>query len=241
MRMAWAARTAVAGQAPNRTSILKSPCSNRGFTLVEVLVVIAIVVITFSIAVPVARSLVARSHAVYCAVNLRQIGLATMMYAGDNQMRLPVTSHQRSQSGKSWTLTLQPYASGTISFKCPKDPDSRRAYTYLINDFLTPNPAGAPDLDFSRLAMIDQPAATLLFAEASPDYRNTDHLHFSDYHGGKLPPEVFEHQVATEAHSGKANYLFADGHVETLSKREVLARLDAENSRFIDPSPPTNP
>lgn len=231
----------MSGWLPNRSSILNSHDSNRGFSLVELLVVIAIIVITLSIAVPVARSLVARSHAVNCAVNLRQIGLATMMYAGDNQMRLPVTSHQRSQGGKSWTLTLQPYASGTITFKCPKDPDRKRAYTYLINDFLTPNPAGAPDLDFSRLAMIDQPAATLLFAEASPAYRNTDHLHFSDFHGGKLPREVFEYQVATEAHSNKANYLFADGHVETLSRREVLARLHAGNSRLIDPSPPTNP
>ena len=220
---------------------MKSHDFYRGFSLVELLVVIAITVVTLSISIPVARSFLARSHSVNCAVNLRQIGLATMMYAGDNQMRLPVTSHQRSQGGKSWTLTLQPYASGIISFKCPQDPDKKRVYTYLINDFLTPNPAGAPHLDYSRLALLDQPAATLLFGEASASYRNTDHFHFSDYHGGKLPPEVFEHQVATQVHSGKANYLFADGHIETLSKGEVGLRLAALNSRFIDPSQSNKP
>ena len=202
------------------------------------LVVVSIMLVLTAVAVPVWRSLVTRSHAVNCASNLRQIGLATMMYASDNQMTLPVTSHQRRQGGKSWTLTLQPYASGTITFKCADDEVHERPYTYLINDFLTPNPAGAPHLDFSRLSKIDRPEATFLFAEASADYQNTDHFHFSDHHGHPVPPSVFEQQVAVERHGGKSNYLFTDGHVETLSWWETRTRLRADASRFVDPSSP---
>jgi prepilin-type N-terminal cleavage/methylation domain-containing protein/prepilin-type processing-associated H-X9-DG protein len=217
---------------------LKNHPSNRGFTLVEVLVVITIIVVLAAIAVPVSRSLVTRSHAVNCATNLRQIGLATMMYASDNNMTLPVTTHQRRQGGLSWTLSLQPYASGTITFKCADDEAKQRPYTYLINDFLTPNPAGAPELDFSRIAKIDRPEATFLFAEASATYQNSDHFHFSDYHGHPVPPAVFEDQVAVERHGGKSNFLFTDGHVETLSWLETQARLKAPASRFVDPSTP---
>jgi prepilin-type processing-associated H-X9-DG protein/prepilin-type N-terminal cleavage/methylation domain-containing protein len=212
---------------------LKPSPASRGFTLVEVLVVVAIIVAATSIAVPVARSLMTRSHAVNCSSNLRQIGLAAMMYAGDNQMTLPSTSHQRG--GRSWTLTLQPYVSGTITFKCAQDPHKRRAYTYVINDFLTPYPAGADHLNYSILARIERTEATFMFAEASPSH-SSDHFHFAPYAGGRIPSAVFEHQVAVRSHGESANYLFADGHVETLSRRDIQTRLATGGSRFVDPS-----
>lgn len=202
----------------------------------ELLVALLVIALLVSIVTPVARSLISRGRSANCASNLRQIGMAVMMYASDNHMRLPVTSHQRSSGGKSWTLTLQPYASGTLTFKCPADPDRKRIYTYVINDYLTPNPAGAPDIDHSRLASIPRPAETLMFGEATVAYRNTDHFHFTDYRGGVMPPEVFESQVSTRAHLKHGNHLFADGHVETLERTEVLRRLMAPQSVFIDPA-----
>ncbi len=207
----------------------------RGFSLVELLVTILIIVALAAIALPVSRSLMARSQTLNCAGNLRQIGMATMMYAGDNQMTLPSTSHQRG--GKSWTLTLQPYASGTITFKCANDRNKRRVYTYVINDFLTAFPAGADHLNFSILARIERPDATFMFAEAAVSHSG-DHFHFAPYFGGPVPPEAFEHQVEMDMHGNEANYLFADGHVETLTRKEVLNRLAAAGSRFVDPSKP---
>jgi prepilin-type processing-associated H-X9-DG protein/prepilin-type N-terminal cleavage/methylation domain-containing protein len=215
---------------------LKPTPSVRGFTLLEVLVVVTIIVALAGISVPISRSVIQSAHERTCAANLRQIGVASMLYAADNQMTLPVTSHQRRQGGKSWTLTLQPYASGTVTFKCPKDPVKARTYTYVINDFLTPNPAGAPDLNYSILARISRPEATMMFAEASETYQNTDHFHFSEFHGGAVPDSVFESQVNVGAHSQRANYLFADGHIESLIRADVLAKLKAANSTFIDPS-----
>ena len=102
-------------------------------------VVMAVIVVLAAIAVPVATKIQARARGTQCLNQLRQIGLASRMYANDNEQTLPFTSHQRS----SWTKTLQPYASGTITFRCPTD-EITRSFTYTINDYLTPNPAGAP-------------------------------------------------------------------------------------------------
>jgi prepilin-type processing-associated H-X9-DG protein len=206
--------------------------------LVEVLVTVSLIAALSALAVPISRAILTRSHAVNCASNLRQIGMATMMYASDHSMTLPVTTHQRRAGGMSWSLSLQPYASGTVTFKCADDEEEGRPYTYLINDFLTPNPVGAPDLDFSRISKIKRLETTFLFAEASATYLNSDHFHFSDYHGQAVPPAAFAEQVAVERHGGKSNFLFTDGHVETLSWKEVQIRLKATGSRFVDPSNP---
>lgn len=212
--------------------------ARKGFTLIELLIVIVIIVaLAGTLATTVGR-IRARSRATNCAANLRQIGMACMMYAGDHQMTLPVTSHQRSKGGKSWTLTLQEYAGGTVTFKCADDVAKARSYTYVINDYLTPQPGGLADVNFSILARIGRPESTFMFAEASPSYQNSDHFHFADYHGAPIPPEVFRDEVEVEAHGQSANYLFADGHVETLTWADVQARLAADGSRFVDPSSP---
>lgn len=200
----------------------------------EVLVVFVILIVLAGTAVPVSKSLKTKANAVNCSKNLRQIGHAVMLYASDNQMVLPATSHQRG--GKSWTKTLQPYAGeNTLVFRCAEDENKSRAYSYTINDFLTPNPAGADHLNFSVLSRIDRPDETFMFAETTVS-QTSDHFHFAAYYGGKVPPPVFSYQVQTEAHDGGANYLFADGHVETLKWNEVQTRLSADGSRFLDPS-----
>ncbi len=205
----------------------------RGFTLVELLVVIAIIITLAAVLAGVGPRLLAGSRTVNCARNLRQIGMATTMYAGDHNLKLPSTSHQGG--GKSWTLTLRPYANEALTAKCAMDPNKKRERTYVINDFLTPHPDGADHLDYSVLAKIDRPEATFLFAEAATSH-SSDHFHFSPYHGGEIPPAVFEYQISTGVHGGKANYLFADGHVETLTKRETRTRLATAGTRFVDPS-----
>ncbi|MEO5913652.1 MAG: prepilin-type N-terminal cleavage/methylation domain-containing protein [Luteolibacter sp.] len=213
----------------------KQHLSIRGFTLIELLIVIAIILVLAGVLAPVGRGLITRSQAVNCSKNLRQIGIASMMYAGENNMTLPQSTHQGI--AKSWRKSLQPYASGTITFKCQDDPYEKRTFTYVLNDFLTQKPSGAPpDLNYSILAKIDSPAETLMFAEASTSYLNTDHFHFAEYYGQKMPSFAFESQVGVKFHGDKSNYLFADGHVETLSWREVQALLRKDGGRFLNPS-----
>lgn len=59
------------------------------FTLIEFLVVIAIVAILAALLIPVFSDFVARAKGVTCANNMRQVGAALMLYRGENNGYFP--------------------------------------------------------------------------------------------------------------------------------------------------------
>lgn len=203
---------------------------HRAFTLIELLVVIAIIAVLASLLLPALGRAKARARATKCLSNLRQVGLATQMYADDEGV-LPRSQHRRS----SWVGTLQPYLAGTNLHRCPDDRNLRRGFSYAINDFLTPHPYGAEHLDFSRPLSIAKPLETLFMAETRTNFTGSDHFHFAAAEDGGYSTNSFAGQVDVDRHARSANYLFADGHVEGLRWPEVAPRLTVPGSRFVRP------
>lgn len=62
----------------------------RAFSLIEVLVVIAILAILASLLIPALGRAKSQAYNAVCVSNLRQLGVATRLYADDNQERLPI-------------------------------------------------------------------------------------------------------------------------------------------------------
>lgn len=62
----------------------------RGFTLVELLVVVAIIAVLISILLPATRRAREAANRTVCLSNLRQFGLAFQLYANDHRNQIPL-------------------------------------------------------------------------------------------------------------------------------------------------------
>lgn len=203
---------------------------SRAFTLIELLIVIAIIAILAAMLLPILARAKQKAKASQCLSNLKQIGVGCSLYELDNQDSLPETSHQTA----SWIGKLALYGLTNV-YICPLDTNHMRNASYAINDFLTPNPFGAPQLDFSKLTRIPAPSETLHLAESWGNYIGSDHFHFADAQSGGFTPKSFESQVAATIHQGSANYLFADSHVQRLVWPRVMPLLTPAVTRFVRP------
>ncbi len=91
----------------------------KGFTLIEVLVVIAIIATLAAILFPVFASAREAARKTVCLSNLRQIGMAIQMYATDHNDCFP---------GLDWINDILPYAKSSDIFNCPSQGGERDTY-----------------------------------------------------------------------------------------------------------------
>jgi prepilin-type N-terminal cleavage/methylation domain-containing protein/prepilin-type processing-associated H-X9-DG protein len=196
------------------------------FTLIELLVVIAIVAVLASLAYAGAGSMIGKGHATKCLSNMRQIGAAMQMFVGDNDGRLPGTSH-----GVSWTNSLSAYLGTNFIGKCPAVPEHRARVTYGWNDSLADSKGQG-----IKAAVCRTPSLTMASAELATN-QSSEHFHFAGGRGGagRVTPNQFKAAVNVEVHNGSANYLFVDGHAENLAWTEVQRRLRQPGTTFLVP------
>lgn len=104
------------------------------FTLVELLVALAILAILVAIASPALGSMLERGRSAKCLGNLRQIGVAVQQYVSDNDYRFPpieTVPPSLGNAGRSALETLEPYGVTENTLTCPSDvagPDTVARY-----------------------------------------------------------------------------------------------------------------
>jgi len=96
----------------------------RGFTLLELLVVMAIAALIFGLAIPSYHRVKSQASSAACAGKLRDIGIAVNAYTGDHGLRLPVMAAARDNRKEDIPVmdtVLLEYVKDEITFQCPSD------------------------------------------------------------------------------------------------------------------------
>jgi prepilin-type N-terminal cleavage/methylation domain-containing protein/prepilin-type processing-associated H-X9-DG protein len=211
----------------------------KGFTLVELLVVIGIIAVLISILLPALSKAREASNTVACASNLRQMGIAMGMYIHANKGWAP-SARSDAAGGDYWFEFLndyiergyknvkgvqQPKANGL--FKCPTyvvrpPPDDYLSFGYGFNLYLTFAPSyignAAGGDCFLKLNHL-RPTNYIIGDTDFWPGNGTVYMWPGVFTG---PPysNVSQRHGGGKNGQGTGNMLFLDGHVERVSPLE---------------------
>lgn len=218
----------------------QKPRARRAFTLVEMLVVLAILGILSGFLFAAFAGVREKGRQTTCASNLKQIGIAFSLYADDNADVLPPSSVEVSRN-VWWPELTAPYVKNQQIYLCPSDSSSKlqpgisvSSYGYnqhigggLDASFIDPSPI----TELYTNVQIVRPSATVMMAESGTTATvglppsqwpvvEPPFLMIGDaFRQWKLWPTKPATAVLTAPnprHQGRVNILWADGHVSAL-------------------------
>jgi prepilin-type N-terminal cleavage/methylation domain-containing protein len=153
------------------------PRSRAAFTLIELLVVIAIIAILAAILFPVFAQARERARQISCVSNMKQLGLAVMMYAQDYDETYPLTANYGVAPDPTiWPEALQPYIKNQGVFNCPSASGAGYAVNWAQRGYASIGMTGQLAFDplaaegftsAATIASMDEVARTPLFADTA--------------------------------------------------------------------------
>lgn len=94
----------------------------RAFTLVELMVAIAIIVILAGILFPVFAGARRKAYQAGCTTNLRQLQMAMRQYCSDHDGRFPLQVQMIGETPYRWVNAIYSYGYSKTVYACPLNP-----------------------------------------------------------------------------------------------------------------------
>lgn len=226
----------------------------KQFTLVEMLVVVAIIGILASLLMPALHGALAMSRAAGCMNNQKQIGVGINTYTMDFAGRLPYYYYQDTWTNMAPDLMFMPqYGCPGVEYvknrsrsemiRCPSDDiepgtsgwqmNSRRTYSMNSNN------KGAAKVqvckqtgnlnDGTPLARIASPSGVIMMLERPANNNYAGNITCS-ISASADNQSITLNKPGGTLHRGNYNYLFVDGHVEVHSPLNTVGTGTFTNS-----------
>jgi prepilin-type N-terminal cleavage/methylation domain-containing protein/prepilin-type processing-associated H-X9-DG protein len=199
------------------------------FTLIEILVVIAIIAILAAILFPVFARARENARRASCQSNLKQIALGILQYTQDNDEKFPFYDNWETPTGVGgWAYVVQPYFKSTQILQCPSEENTSSStvsspyYTdYAYNLALGRKTATAPVIKGPiNLATLTQSALTIMVLDSHSQSSvgweagaDGDQCQSSSCTAGLAVLKKDGTRLPT-FHLEGVNFAFTDGHVK---------------------------
>ena len=190
-----------------------------GFTLIEILVVLAIITLLAALLFPVLGRVRENARRTTCMSNLKQIALACQTYLQDSDRRYPPFP-TIDDGSTGWAWELQAQLKNEAVFQCPSEEfgalDEDGGFTdYWMNYNLTGLFEGKLQFTSSIVLFGDGKGDAVSYAIPSVFYYNWD------------PDAEYARR-----HFDGSNYAFADGHVKWLKPSQLSLTANATGTNF---------